>query len=247
QIRGLPPGAERPLVDSLADAGLFPSPTHERVRNYLASPASGYFGGRFDVRELITTLDTTVCARPELANLPGRFLFALDDGRGDVATPAVDVCWQALEPTGTGTAGGRLLVGGVDTGLLISSVDAVGALVCCAAEFLRQRDGDGGWRVWELVDPVTSLRDAVLREFGNVSCVDPGAATAGAAVARSTFEGDSVGVFAQHDGRYSCVAASPFGELSVAQIDTVTAVAASATGGGQAGDAGEAAAETEGR
>src|SRR5699024_8389657 len=133
QIRGLPPGAERPLVDSLADAGLFPSPTHERVRNYLASPASGYFGGRFDVRELITTLDTTVCARPELANLPGRFLFALDDGRGDVATPAVDVCWQALEPTGTGTAGGRLLVGGVDTGLLISSVDAVGALVCCAA------------------------------------------------------------------------------------------------------------------
>jgi len=225
QIRGLRPGAQRPLVDALADVGLFPSPTHERVRNYLASPASGYFGGRFDVRELIAALDSAVCSRDELANLPGRFLFAIDDGRGDVAALTADVCWQALESTDTGRADGRLLVGGVDTGLLISSVDAVEALVCCAAEFLRQRVD--GWRVWELGDATTRLRDAVLHEFDDVWRADPRDASTGANAARPAFDGTSVGVFEQHDGRYSCVAAPPFGELSVARIDALTDSAAS--------------------
>src|SRR3954467_11361758 len=41
QLRGLAPGTEPELGDRLAGAGLLPSPTHERIRNVLASTLSG--------------------------------------------------------------------------------------------------------------------------------------------------------------------------------------------------------------
>src|SRR5213080_3612546 len=84
QLRGLAKD-DPELVRRLSGAGLLPAPAHERVRNFLASPASGIAGGLADVRPLVAALDTAVCARPELTGLPGRFLFALDDGRGDVS------------------------------------------------------------------------------------------------------------------------------------------------------------------
>lgn len=102
-------------------------------------------GGSADVRGLAAALDRGLCARPLLANLPGRFLFALDDGRGDVAAEDPDLCWQAP---------GRLLVAGVDTGLRVAA-DAADAVLLDAAEaFLALRAGDGGtaWRAAELVD-----------------------------------------------------------------------------------------------
>ena len=78
------------LARRLADIGLLPSPSHERVRNIVASPLSGRVGGTSDVRSMIGRLDVAVCAELELADLPGRVLFALDDGRGDVASLAPD-------------------------------------------------------------------------------------------------------------------------------------------------------------
>ena len=42
-----------------------------------------------------------------LADLPGRFLFVLDDGRGDVVDLRLDLGYRA-----TGPEGGYLLVGG---------------------------------------------------------------------------------------------------------------------------------------
>ena len=125
QLRGL--SRSSALSARLMDAGLLPSATHERVRNILASPLAGIASdptarvdvvasttlgtretGSCDVRGLAAELDRGLCARPELAGLPGRFLFALDDGRGDVAAEEPDLCWQAP---------GRLLVAGLDTGL----------------------------------------------------------------------------------------------------------------------------------
>src|SRR4051812_29203442 len=86
QLRGLAPGTEPELGDRLAGAGLLPSPTHERIRNVLASTLSGRTsGGVVDVRPWVPALDAGLCADPQLAGLPGRFLVTLDDGRGDVA------------------------------------------------------------------------------------------------------------------------------------------------------------------
>jgi precorrin-3B synthase len=140
-------GVTRPgLAARLTDAGLLPSPSHERVRNVLASPLSGLRGGVADVRGLAASLDALLCSIPELASLPGRFLFAFDDGRGDVAGEGADVCWRA-----TGPSEGTVLLAGMDTGRRVALVDAVSALVDVALEFLRVRGS--AWRVAELDDP----------------------------------------------------------------------------------------------
>ncbi|MEU2505134.1 cobalamin biosynthesis protein CobG [Streptomyces sp. NPDC007863] len=92
ELRGLRDGCGAGLAALLADAGLLPSPTHERVRNIVASPAAGLDGlGHGDVQLWARALDAALCAEPRAAALSGRFLFALDDGRGDVAGLGGDV------------------------------------------------------------------------------------------------------------------------------------------------------------
>ncbi len=95
QVRGLAASAAGPLTDRPPRAGLLPSISHDRVRNVLASPlagldnAPGTSGG--GLTGIVRALDAALCARPRLAELPGRFLFAIDDGRGDVAGLGADV------------------------------------------------------------------------------------------------------------------------------------------------------------
>src|SRR3954453_1828985 len=62
------------VAEIIAAAGLLPSQTHERVRNIVASPLSGRVGGATDIRGLVTELDEAIQAKPELAELPGRFM-----------------------------------------------------------------------------------------------------------------------------------------------------------------------------
>lgn len=93
QIRGLRQADGERCAALLAAGGLLPSSAHDRARNILASP----FGGRHPgavarTDELVRALDRALCAEAQLAGLPGRFLFAVDDGtrlsggeRADVA------------------------------------------------------------------------------------------------------------------------------------------------------------------
>ncbi|MEQ3552459.1 precorrin-3B synthase [Pseudonocardia nematodicida] len=165
QLRGLDPGDPRP-VRVLGGAGLLPSTTHERVRNVLASPWSGIAGGIADVRGLAADLDRGLCARPALAALPGRFLFALDDGRGDVAGERPDVCWAATSPTA-----GELLVAGTGTGLICAPADAPAVLLDAAAAFLDLRAEHAGdpetraWRARELPDAARRVAHALGGPF----------------------------------------------------------------------------------
>jgi precorrin-3B synthase len=147
QLRGIPDAEHaRRLADRLADAGLLPTPTHERVRNIVASPLSGRDGrGARDVREMVWDLDAAVRGAAELAALSGRFLFALDDGRGDVAGLGADVCWRA--------GANALLLAGVDVGMPVTPDDAVPAMVAAATAFLRLRaDRTDLWRLADLPD-----------------------------------------------------------------------------------------------
>jgi uncharacterized protein YjbI with pentapeptide repeats len=90
QLRGLAADAAETLTDELTRAGLLPSLSHDRVRNVLASPLAGLDGGP-DLSGIVRALDAALCARPRLAQLSGRFLFAVDDGRGDVSGLGADV------------------------------------------------------------------------------------------------------------------------------------------------------------
>jgi sulfite reductase beta subunit-like hemoprotein len=73
------------------------SGARERVRNIVASPFSGRFGGRADVRSWVTDLDAAIRAQPLLTDLPGRFWFSVDDGRADVSGLGSDVGAHVFE------------------------------------------------------------------------------------------------------------------------------------------------------
>ncbi|RVW04195.1 precorrin-3B synthase [Rhodococcus xishaensis] len=123
--------------------GLLPSTTHERVRNILASPLSGRIGGHADVRGLVTALDRGLCDDPALADLPGRTLFTIDDGSGDVSGLRGDLGVHALSD-------GRfaLILAGADTGARLAEIDAVEVLLTAARTFDEIR-GDA-WRLSEV-------------------------------------------------------------------------------------------------
>jgi len=143
QIRGITDPAA--LADAVAAAGLLPSPSHERVRNIVASPLTGRSGGNADVRGLVRDLDAAIQASPALARLPGRFWFGIDDGRGDVSGSGVDVGALVLDADRA-----ALLVAGVDTGVRVPSADVVATLVAVAETFVDVRGS--AWRTTELAD-----------------------------------------------------------------------------------------------
>ena len=152
QLRGLPDPLPPAFVDAVTATGLLPSPTHERVRNIVASPLTGLHGGRADVSGLTRDLDLALIAEPALAELPGRFLFVLDDGRGDVLDLRLDLGYRA-----TGPEGGQLLVGGPDLGLPVTAGEVVPTLVGLALAFAAARTDTGAWHVRELPAWVASL------------------------------------------------------------------------------------------
>lgn len=133
QVRGVRSPAS--FASALAEAGLLPSASHERVRNIVASPLGGRgVLGRVDTQPLVEALDQALCARARLASLPGRFLFAVDDGTGDMLGLGADL---TLTPDGLLLAD-TLLLGGV--------TDPLPA----AEAFLDERDSE--WRIAELPD-----------------------------------------------------------------------------------------------
>lgn len=149
QIRGISDPAA--VADAVAAAGLLPSPTHERVRNIVASPLSGRVGGLADVRGWVADLDRAIVADPELAGLPGRFFVSIDDGTGDVSGLRADAGLQV----GPGDPGVALLLAGRDTGVRVRRQDAVPTLTEVARRFARVRGK--AWRVSELPDPEVLL------------------------------------------------------------------------------------------
>ncbi|MFE0678247.1 precorrin-3B synthase [Streptomyces sp. NPDC058867] len=148
QVRGLEDGCGGELAAALDAAGLLPSPPHERVRNIVASPLSGLDGrGRTDVRPWLTALDAGLCASAATPSLSGRFLFALDDGRGDVAALGADVTVRA-----TSDGGAELALGAHPEALRVSEEDAPRAALTAAETFLKAASASEGraWRVTEL-------------------------------------------------------------------------------------------------
>ncbi|WP_236067347.1 precorrin-3B synthase [Streptomyces brasiliscabiei] len=148
QLRGLAGGCGGELAGSLAAAGLLPSAGHERVRNIVASPLSGLDGrGLYDVRPWLSALDAELCASTAARELSGRFLFALDDGRGDVAGLDADVTVRAA-----GDGGALLSLGAADEVLWVPGADAAHAALAAAETFLSAARESGArvWRVTEL-------------------------------------------------------------------------------------------------
>lgn len=157
QVRGLADGAETELAARLFEVGLLPSATHDKVRNILASPLTGRdHAGRADLRPFVSELDAALRGNDRMAALPGRFLFALDDGRGDVAWLGADVAALVTAPD---TA--AILLGGTDSGLRAPLTDVILLMLACAEAFLTERADE--WRLAELDE---SARRRVAARLG---------------------------------------------------------------------------------
>lgn len=205
QVRGLMDGAEAELGTRLRDVGLLPSATHERVRNIAASALTGRdHEGLLDVRPLVAELDAGLCADPALAGLPGRFLFTLDDGRGDVIALRGDV---GLYPAGDG--GLALVLGGADSGLRADPRDAVALALDAARAFLRVRTTE--WRLTEWPDAADRLAP-LLGGHREPPLEIP-------ATPRRT----PLGRLPQRDGRVAVSGLVPLGRLEPAQLTALRA------------------------
>ncbi|OBI78143.1 precorrin-3B synthase [Mycobacterium sp. E740] len=202
QLRGVSDTAA--VADAVAAAGLLPSPTHERVRNIVASPLSGRVGPTTDIRPLVGRLDDAIRADPQLAALPGRFLFGIDDGRGDISGLGADV---GVHVEGDAAA---LLLAGRDTGARLPLDEAVATMIAIARRFAVERGT--AWRVKELDDPAVLLADLRPSEA-------PGATWP--AVTRPP-----VGWLEQNDGRVALGAAVPLGVLPARTAEYLAAIEA---------------------
>jgi precorrin-3B synthase len=219
QLRGLAPDAAGPLTEALSAAGLLPSLDHDRVRNILASPLAGLDGGP-DLTGIVRALDEELCARPRLASLPGRFLFAIDDGRGDVAGHGADVLAVIRNN------------GAILNGLAVTRDQIVTAMLACAEAFLDERAarGESVWRIADLPHGHDRVRDAVAERLGLAVASDapvparPGA-VAGARpvglVRRSEKGGAGEAGLSVRDDAASAVLVAPLGRLAAPQLTWV--------------------------
>jgi precorrin-3B synthase len=220
QLRGLTEAPAAELAARLWAAGLLPSQTHELVRNIAASPLATPAG-----RAAVAELDDRLCADPELAALPGRFLFALDDGTGDVAA-AADV---AAVPAGDRSA---ILFAGQDAGLRVASTDVVPALLAAAHAFLdecaEERAGEPAWRVRELTDGPARVAARTAAALGarleapaRFAAPGPWPASPEREDEQAPRERDTIGIIAQPDGLVCVAALVPLGRLGAVAMEVL--------------------------
>ena len=210
-----PTGAVTPaLVDEVARAGLLPHPSHERVRNIVCSPLTGLSGGLADLRGLTRELDEKLCDEAELAELPGPFLFALDDGRGDLDALSADLRVRAVDRESV-----QILVGDAAIGPVLPLDRAASLVVELGRAFLSLQTGDPVWHAREL--PQRGLELLARVAAGPATLVRRRRQTPGGRLGRLT----------QDDGRAVLSALVPLGLLNRRQVTALTR--ASELGSGQ--------------
>jgi sulfite reductase beta subunit-like hemoprotein len=191
QIRGLAADDAAAVVELIEPAGLLPSRAHDRVRNILASPVAGRSPDSLAATdELVEALDRGLCADPLLAGLPGRFLFAVDDGSAMLGGQRCDVTLVAESRDAF-----RLWLAGVRTTLVAR--DGAQLALGAARAFLEL--AGGAWRVADLSDGPRRL----ARLLGGDVLDGPPACS------RTL----PVGTLTQRDGRVAVTVLAPLGRI----------------------------------
>jgi sulfite reductase beta subunit-like hemoprotein len=202
QIRGAAAGDGAAVADALEAVGLLPSRAHDRVRNILASPVAGRSPASLAATdELVAALDRGLCADRQLAGLPGRFLFAVDDGAGTLGAQRCDV---ALVAEGPGAF--RLSLAGVRTTLVAR--DGAQLALGAARAFLEL--AGGAWRVADLSDGPRRLARLLGGDVLDTLVAGPRPVP--------------VGMLTQRDGRVAVTALPALGRIDCATAARLAAL-----------------------
>ncbi|MEE1798223.1 precorrin-3B synthase [Streptomyces sp. JV176] len=221
QLRGLGASCGGELADLLHEAGLLPSEEHERIRNIVASPLAGLDGlGAGDVQLWARRLDGLLCASEAATELSGRFLFALDDGRGDVAALGADVTLLARRD---GTAAVHIGASRPPYGeqavraVRVPAADAPRAALLAAETFLTaaRASGTGAWRVGDLPAGAAQGLAAAVAERLTAAGIEVLMGDAGDT--RGAAEAPAPGLIRSPDGTVALSVYPRLGRLSVAQ------------------------------
>ena len=224
QVRGLRPGDADRAADRLHAGGLLPSPAHDRVRNVLAGPLGGRDAGallRTDA--LVEAIDRGLCQNASLAGLPGRFLFAIEDGSQTLGGRQGDVT-LAAEADDDGGVRLRLHLAGRPTARTAAPADAAAVALDAARAFLAVLAATPDapraslWRIADL--PETGLAD-LLERLQTRFVPGPGLGN-GRQVA--------VGCLRQADGAGAITGLAPLGRLHASTARGLAALAASGAG-----------------
>ncbi|WP_246033577.1 cobalamin biosynthesis protein CobG [Streptomyces hundungensis] len=210
ELRGIGESCGTGLAELLRHTHLLPSERHERVRNIVASPLAGLDGlGHGTLLPRLRALDALLCAEEWTAALSGRFLFALDDGRGDIAGLGADVTLLAQERDTVAVRVG-------ESAVEVAASDAPRAALEAARAFLATAAaaGTGAWRVRDLppghtVDLTTALAQA------NIPAAPTSVTPPPTPKPVST---PTPGVVAGPDGTYTVVVTPVLGRVTAAQL-----------------------------
>jgi len=202
QLRGLPDGADERLAELVREAGLLPSIAHDRVRNVIASPLAGRHQRSCASTDLVVDgIDRAICADARLAELPGRFLFAVDDGSGLGADSRADVTLIARADDSY-----ALAIAGSLTDTTLAAADAPRAVVAVATAFLAERSerNAGAWRIAELDGGAGAIASRIGLELAGP-----------AGTRRDTPPGERLepGRCEQRDARIAVTGLAPLGRL----------------------------------
>jgi len=165
QLRGIDPAQNEDgsscvppeFVDAVTEAGFLPAPTHELVRNIMVSPLSGRINGRADLFPVARQLDEALCAEPLFAGLSARFLFVLDDGRGDLVDRTLDLGAMAVDDENA-----QIRIGSQGWGEVVELDGIAEVLLDLAARFVRARGDqpDAPWHIDDLEAPLVESHHA---------------------------------------------------------------------------------------
>jgi len=225
QVRGLGEAAAGEVAGLLWPAGLLPSVDHDRVRNIAAGPVGGRHPASLATTdEVVRALDAGLCAAPELARLPARFLFAVEDGSGTAGGRVADVALVAERGGGF-----RLELAGQATDLRGAAELALDA----ARAFLAVAEGDE-WRIGDMPDGAarvaerlggraerarSALRPALAAAPPDGAPALPdGAPLRPALAAAPPASRLPLGLLTQTDGRAAVTVLPPLGRLDRSQL-----------------------------
>jgi len=204
QVRGMTPTGAAALAEDARAAGLLPTPERERVRNLLASPLAG-IDAPTDLTTTVRTLDLGLRTAYRLDGLSGRFLFAIDDGRGDVGSSGADLVAVVRDRTAW------------VEGVRCAPEHVAGLLIEAATAFLLARDaaGSSAWHVEDL----PGGRAAVRRRLDAAIDAEPGLPSA---------PPPPLGRIRRIDGTDALVVSPPLGRLTSDQARWLAGHAAGA-------------------